>query len=166
MLGLVGCSSEANDNNARAHGQEDLGGVVEKRDPGAAAENSENATAKLRVMNQGVKGLEKIPGDYPMDLVPLYGGSRVTYGEKSNYDGKVIFLVKIESEDDKDAVYSFYKELLRDAKDKEESTLFAGKMYTLAGVVGKYKANFVISNNDMLSSGFISHCNIQVDVIE
>lgn len=116
--------------------------------------------------NKDIQDLEKLPAEYPLALVPLYGGSKISHAEKTTYNGTVIFMVKTLSTADKDAVHTFYKEVLREAQDKEEAVLRGGKTYILGGVVGNYKTSFLLGNYDIEGSSFKSHCAIQLDVLE
>ncbi len=140
--------------------------ITIKGDFGPLQQKSGAAGADQTMANKDIQDLAKLPADYPLDLVPLYGGSKITHAEKTTYNGKMIFLVKTISTANKDAVHAFYKEVLREAKDKEEAVLFGGKMYTLAGVLGKYKTSLLFGNYDIEGSSFKSLCTIQLDILE
>jgi hypothetical protein len=140
--------------------------ITIKGDFGPLQEKSGAAGADQTIANKDIQDLAKLPADYPLDLVPLYGGSKITHAEKTTYNGKVIFLVKTISTADKDAVHAFYKEVLQEAKDKEEAVLFGGKMYTLGGVTGKYKTSLLFGNNNIEGNSFKSLCTIQIDILK
>lgn len=140
--------------------------ITIKGDFGPLQAKSGAAGTDQTIANKDIQDLAKLPTDYPLDLVPLYGGSKITHAEKTPYNGKMIFLVKTISTDNKDAVHAFYKEVLREAKDKEEAVLRGGKTYILGGVVGKYKTNLLFGNYDIEGSSFKSFCTIQLDILE
>jgi len=136
-----------------------------KGDMGAEEYSSEAANVDLSTANKNITDMDQVPGDYPTDLVPLYGSSMVKHGEKSEYNGKDIFLLQIYSKDNKDMVNAFYKEVLKNAKDKEEGTMSTGS-YIIGGVVGKYKVSLLIGDLDLEGYEYKTLTNIQLDVLE
>lgn len=114
--------------------------------------------------NKNLKNIDKVPGDYPFDLVPLYG-NELKYGDKSVYKGKDIFMVQIYSTEDKDEILAIYKEILKKATKKEEGTLSTGS-HTFGGVMGNYKVSLLIGDMGIEGHEYKSFYTLQLDVLE
>ncbi|MFP4017079.1 MAG: hypothetical protein ACLFUI_08595 [Halanaerobiales bacterium] len=111
--------------------------------------------------------VEKIPAKYPVDLIPIYGGSRVTYGGKNERD-KTMLILQFYSREDKVQVLNFYKRVLKNAENKEDSVLEMkrGILYSLAGVLNDYQASFVISDVNIEDFKCAVLINLQVGILE
>ncbi len=136
--------------------------VIDEDDSGSGTVNIDLSTA-----NKNITDSDLLPDGYPVDLIPIYGGSKVTHGEK--YDvGLVMLIIQFYSRDDKDSVLDFYKGVLKNADNKEEGVIEkdSGVLYSLAGVIDNYKASFVISDVNIEGFDYKSLINLQVDIFE
>ena len=122
------------------------------------------ADVDLSNANKNLKNMDKVPGDFPIDLIPLFG-NEVKYGNKSTYNGKDIFMIQVYSKKDKDQVLAVYKEALKNAGQKEAGTLSTGT-HTLGGVVENYKVSLVIGDLNIEGYEYNSFVTMQVDVLE
>lgn len=123
-----------------------------------------NTDVDLSNVNQHLKNRNKVPDDYPIDAVPLYG-NEVKYGSKSEYKGKDIFVIQVYSTEDKDQVLAVYKQLLKSAAKKEEGKLGTGSL-TFGGVLENYKVSLMIGDVDIEGIDYKTFYTLQVDVLD
>ncbi|MFW6036106.1 MAG: hypothetical protein ACOCRZ_07620 [Halothermotrichaceae bacterium] len=117
--------------------------------------------------NNNIKDIDILPEDYPLELIPISGGSKVTYGQKQEYDGTE-FVIQTYSKDEKESVINFYKGILQDAINIEEGVMQDeyGILYTLGGIIETYKVSYVISDNTMLGDGYKTINNINIKILK
>lgn len=123
-----------------------------------------NNKADLSSANKNIKDFELIPEEYPLNLLPIYGGSLLTYGEMMDDGEKEIILLQFFSKDSSEEVRDFYAKVLQDSQSKEYYTFEMGDItYNLIGVLDKYKASFTISNPMYDYNGYTTLINLSVE---
>lgn len=125
---------------------------------------NENNKADLGSANKNVKDLNLLPEEYPLDLLPIYGGSLLTYGEIMDNGETEIIGVQFFSKDSKEKIRDFYAKVLQNAEAKEYYSFEMGDItYNLIGVLGEYKASFTISNPMYDYNGYTTLINLAVE---
>jgi hypothetical protein len=125
---------------------------------------NENNKADLSSANKNVKDLNLLPEEYPLDLLPIYGGSLLTYGDIMDNGETEIIGVQFFSKDSKEKIRDFYAEVLKNAESKEYYSFEMGDLtYNLIGVLGEYKASFTISNPMYDYNGYTTLINLSVE---
>lgn len=125
---------------------------------------NENHKADLSSANKNVKDLDLLPEEYPLELLPIYGGSLLTYGDIMDNGETAIIGVQFFSKDSKEKIRDFYAQVLKNAESKEYYSFEMGDLtYNLIGVLGKYKASFTISNPMYDYNGYTTLINLSVE---
>lgn len=125
---------------------------------------NENNKADLSSANKNVKDIGLLPKEYPLDLLPIYGDSLLTYGEIMDNGETEIIGVQFFSKDSKEKIRDFYAKVLQNAESKEYYSFEMGDLtYNMIGVLGEYKASFTISNPMYDYNGYTTLINLSVE---
>ncbi len=113
--------------------------------------------------NTGLINEDKIPSGYNKDLVPIVGGSEINKADEMEYNGNTAYVLVCYSKEEKEEVLKFYKEVMENAKDKEEGTLSTGSYY-LNGSLDNAKIYLVIGDEDVHDK-YKSFYNMTVEML-
>lgn len=122
------------------------------------------STIDTGAANTGLINEDKIPGGYRKDLVPIVGGSEIYSSDEMEYNGNTAYVIVYYSVEKKEDVLEFYKEVLKDAADKEEGA-FSTSSYYLNGTLDNVKVSLIIGDEDVHEE-YSSFCNLTMEMLE
>ncbi|TAH64931.1 MAG: hypothetical protein EWM47_11755 [Anaerolineaceae bacterium] len=119
-ISMIGCARNTEDDEASSRKQsENISKELEIEDnddkqDNNADDNNEDSTVSIVLTNSNTDLInkDKIPDEYPMDLVPFPAGAEIYSGIESDLWGMLNFYVVAITEDSFDDVQLFYKEAL------------------------------------------------------
>lgn len=88
-----------------------------------------------------------LPDGYPEDLVPVMAGSKVQVANKNEENGKISYVIMLNTSKSADEVNNYYKNVLKDAEDLSSTQI--NDIYSVIGV----KNNQEISVSIMPDNG-------------
>src|SRR6056297_210579 len=104
----------------------------------------------LKNTNEEIKGLDNLPDDYPLDLLPIYNNSEITYVEKHDMGDHELLVIQFNSKDNKVMVNNFYETFLKNYVLQEKAQFVTGGLnYYLVGVANNYKLKYTIYDYEL-----------------
>ena len=123
-------------------------------------ENGVNDVSDTKNANNDLVNEDKIPEDYPLQLVPIYGGSTI-YDSGVFEMEKEMYYINCYSNDDFEKIIDFYKGLFSDIENKEVSNFDSGG-YQIGGDIDDRHILISIYKEDE-DSNFKSFFSLHVD---
>lgn len=162
---LIGCS-ESTKNNDEQNNQDNATTVQNQNtnedNEQKEAETDNDANVEIPAVNQQVENMQAIPEGFPIDMIPIYGGSQITNGYMMEQEDLDIYMVSGNSLVTKEILADFYRDTLKDATEKKDLISSTGEIH-LQGVIDN-KTIYISLNDEKFLDKFESTFRIQVDV--
>lgn len=150
-ISMIGCARNTEDDETSVGNQNQIENVLkeeeidDKDDKKGKNDNEEDFTSSIDLSNANTNLIneDKIPEEYPMDLVPFPAGAEIYSGDERDLWGMPNFNVVAITEDSFEDVLLFYREALNNSGLEE---LISINGYTIQGEYNKM--NIIVTIKD------------------